>query len=131
VPRALWGIWERGTIGLLSRDLASPFLRDVWTEERKQRLVGDFVRTNLHDHNFYAMRFFLCELLNFLNSVGHNHLRISFSFFYPLSLSRHATTPSLPQYSGGGAAAAAAGVFKDSRSGLRDVREGGGEIGRK
>lgn len=70
VPRVLWGIWERGTIGLLSRDLASPFLRDVWTEERKQLLVEYFVRTNLHDHNFYAMRFFVCELLNFLNAVG-------------------------------------------------------------
>ncbi|KAH0947419.1 hypothetical protein HN011_011201 [Eciton burchellii] len=74
VPRALWGIWERGTIGLLSRDLASPFLRDVWTDERKQRLVEYFVRTNLHDHNFYAMRFFVCELLNFLNSVGQIYL---------------------------------------------------------
>jgi len=80
VPRALWGIWERGTIGLLSRDLASPFLRDVWTDERKQRLVEYFVRTNLHDHNFYAMRFFVCELLNFLNSVGHSR-----SFEFPLS----------------------------------------------
>ncbi|RLU23891.1 hypothetical protein DMN91_004099 [Ooceraea biroi] len=78
VPRALWGIWERGTIGLLSRDLASPFLRDVWTEERKQQLVEYFVRTNLHDHNFYAIRFFVCELLNFLNSVGQIYLLDTF-----------------------------------------------------
>ncbi|KAL6442013.1 hypothetical protein ACFW04_002388 [Cataglyphis niger] len=60
MPRALWGIWERGTIGLLSRDLASPFLRDAWTEER--------------NHNFYAIRFFVCEILNFLNSVGQIYL---------------------------------------------------------
>lgn len=77
MPRALWGIWERGTIGLLSRDLASPFLRDVWTEERKQRLVEYFTKTNLHSHNFYAIRFFVCEILNFLNSVGTSFLRVS------------------------------------------------------
>ncbi|KYM86057.1 Innexin inx2 [Atta colombica] len=74
VPRALWGVWERGTISLLSRDLASPFLRDVWTEERKQQLVEYFTKTNLHSHNFYAMRFFVCELLNFLNSIGQIYL---------------------------------------------------------
>ncbi|KAL6442010.1 hypothetical protein ACFW04_002388 [Cataglyphis niger] len=74
MPRALWGIWERGTIGLLSRDLASPFLRDAWTEERKQRLVEYFTKTNLHSHNFYAIRFFVCEILNFLNSIGQIYL---------------------------------------------------------
>ncbi|XP_025162905.1 innexin inx2 [Harpegnathos saltator] len=70
VPRALWGVWERGTVGSLSRDLASPFLRDVWTAERKQQLVDYFTRTHLHGHNFYALRFLACELLNFLNSVS-------------------------------------------------------------
>ncbi|XP_032673121.1 innexin inx2-like [Odontomachus brunneus] len=74
MPRALWGIWERGTIGLLSRDLASPFLRDVWTAERKQQLVDYFTKTNLHSHNFYAFRFFVCELLNLLNSMGQIYL---------------------------------------------------------
>ncbi|XP_012061065.1 PREDICTED: innexin inx2-like [Atta cephalotes] len=62
VPRALWGVWERGTISLLSRDLA------------KQQLVEYFTKTNLHSHNFYAMRFFVCELLNFLNSIGQIYL---------------------------------------------------------
>lgn len=76
MPRALWGIWERNTIGLLSRDLASPFLRDIWTEERKQQLVEYFTKTNLHSHNFYAMRFFVCELLNFLNSVSISPLKV-------------------------------------------------------
>ncbi|XP_014477296.1 PREDICTED: innexin inx2-like [Dinoponera quadriceps] len=74
VPRALWGVWERGTLGLLSRDLASPFLRDVWTAERKQQLVDYFTKTNLHGHNFYALSFLACELLNLLNSVGQIYL---------------------------------------------------------
>ncbi|KAK0092739.1 hypothetical protein PV326_000704 [Microctonus aethiopoides] len=39
-PRALWGVWERGTIALLSRDLASPFYRDIWCPERKEQLIG-------------------------------------------------------------------------------------------
>ncbi|XP_020292151.1 innexin inx2-like isoform X2 [Pseudomyrmex gracilis] len=70
VPRALWTIWERGTIGLLSRNLETPFLGEVWTAERKRQLVEYFTRTNLHSHNFYAIRFFVCELLNCLNSMG-------------------------------------------------------------
>lgn len=69
-PRALWGVWERGTVALLSRDLTSPFLRDVWSQERKEQLVEYFTRTHIHTHNIYALCFFFCETLNLLNTVS-------------------------------------------------------------
>ncbi|KAG7209587.1 hypothetical protein KM043_011248 [Ampulex compressa] len=73
-PSSLWRSWENGTIGFLSRDLGTPFLRDVWTVDRKSQLVRYFAVTNLHTHNFYAFRFLLCELLNLTNAVGQIYL---------------------------------------------------------
>ncbi|XP_048510259.1 innexin inx2-like [Athalia rosae] len=69
-PRALWGVWERGTVKLLSANLGTPFFRDVWSKERKDQLVEYFTTTNLHTHNFYAFRFLTCEILNFCNAIG-------------------------------------------------------------
>ncbi|KAK0168514.1 hypothetical protein PV327_002305 [Microctonus hyperodae] len=73
-PRALWGVWERGTIALLSRDLASPFYRDIWCPERKEQLVDYFSYTYLHTHNIYALSYFFCEILNFINTIGQIYL---------------------------------------------------------
>ncbi|KAI4499985.1 hypothetical protein M0802_004855 [Mischocyttarus mexicanus] len=76
VPRALWGIWERDTVALLAKDLSSSFLdRDTWTEDRKRQLVDYFIQSDLRvTHNFYALRYFLCELLNFVNTIGQSYL---------------------------------------------------------
>jgi hypothetical protein len=30
----------------------------------------DYFITNKHNHDFYAFKFFLCELLNFVNVIG-------------------------------------------------------------
>ncbi|XP_035734852.1 innexin inx2-like [Vespa mandarinia] len=76
VPRALWGIWERDTVTLLARDLSTSFLdRDAWTENRKRQLVDYFIEGELRmTHNFYALRYFLCEVFNFLNTIGQLYL---------------------------------------------------------
>ncbi|KAF7994638.1 hypothetical protein HCN44_004110 [Aphidius gifuensis] len=68
-PRALWIVRERGTVALLSRDLTSPLLRDVWSQERKEQLVEYFATTHLHAHTYYALSFFFCEILNFINVI--------------------------------------------------------------
>ncbi|XP_046604708.1 innexin inx2-like [Neodiprion virginianus] len=73
-PRALWGVWERGTVRLLSVNLDNPFYRDEWTKERRNQLVEYFAITNLHTHNFYAFRFLTCEILNFCNAIGQMYL---------------------------------------------------------
>lgn len=69
-PRALWIVRERGTVAFLSRDLTSPLLRDVWSQERKEQLVEYFATTHLHTHTYYALTFFFCEILNFINVVS-------------------------------------------------------------
>ncbi|EEB14301.1 Innexin inx2, putative [Pediculus humanus corporis] len=69
VPRYLWKTWEGGRIKMLVTDLNCPIISDDNKNDRKKLLIEYFV-TNLHTQNFYAFRFFLCEVLNFVNVVG-------------------------------------------------------------
>lgn len=69
VPRYLWKSWEGGRIKMLVLDLNCPVVNDECKADRKKLLV-DYFTTNLHTQNFYAFRFFLCEILNFVNVVG-------------------------------------------------------------
>ena len=69
VPRYLWKTWEGGRIKMLVQDLNNPFVDKDRKTERKRLLVDYFV-VNLHTQNYYAFRFFFCEVLNFVNVVG-------------------------------------------------------------
>ncbi|KAK4311262.1 hypothetical protein Pmani_011948 [Petrolisthes manimaculis] len=69
VPRYLWKIWEGGKVKMLVMQLNSPILDDDVKRDRKAMLV-DYFSVNLHNHNFYAFRFFFCEVLNFVNVIG-------------------------------------------------------------
>ncbi|XP_058805071.1 innexin inx2 [Phymastichus coffea] len=69
VPRYLWKTWEGGRIKMLVMDLNCPVVSEDCKTDRRKLLV-DYFATNLHSQNFYAFRFFLCELLNFANVVG-------------------------------------------------------------
>ncbi|XP_050715219.1 innexin inx2-like [Eriocheir sinensis] len=69
IPRYLWKIWEGGKVKMLVMQLNSPILDDEVKRDRKTMLV-DYFSLNLHNHNFYAFRFFLCEVLNFVNVIG-------------------------------------------------------------
>ncbi|XP_017784565.1 PREDICTED: innexin inx2 [Nicrophorus vespilloides] len=69
VPRYLWKTWEGGRIRMLVLDLNFPIVSDELKTDRKKLLV-DYFSTNLHMQNFYAYRFFICEVLNFINVVG-------------------------------------------------------------
>ncbi|KAF6205910.1 hypothetical protein GE061_020086 [Apolygus lucorum] len=68
VPRYLWKTWEGGRIKMLVLDLNCPVVNEDCKQDRK-RLLVDYFSTNLHTQNFYAIRFFLCEFLNFLNVI--------------------------------------------------------------
>jgi len=35
-----------------------------------KKILVDYFKDNLHRHNFYAIRFFICEVLNFINVIG-------------------------------------------------------------
>ena len=68
VPRFLWQTWESDKVKYLVQDLNKP----VIGEESKHclELVVDYFTANMHTHNFYAITFFLCEILNFVNVVA-------------------------------------------------------------
>uniref|UniRef100_A0A8D8XI51 Innexin n=1 Tax=Cacopsylla melanoneura TaxID=428564 RepID=A0A8D8XI51_9HEMI len=68
VPRYLWKSWEGGRIKMLVLDLNCPVINEECKQERKKLLI-DYFTTNLHTQNFYAIRFFICEVLNFINVV--------------------------------------------------------------
>ena len=69
IPRYLWKTWEAGKMKMLVLDLSCPIIAEETKNERKKLLV-DYFTSNMHNHNFYALRFFLCELLNFVNVIG-------------------------------------------------------------
>lgn len=69
VPRYLWKTWEGGRIKMLVLDLNCPVVNEECKADRKKLLV-DYFASNLHTQNFYAVRFFICEVLNFINVVG-------------------------------------------------------------
>lgn len=69
VPRFVWKIWENGRISMLVSNISSPLVHAEVKIEQLQVLV-EYFAVNLHTHNLYAARFFLCELFNFLNVVA-------------------------------------------------------------
>lgn len=69
VPRYLWKSWEGGRIKMLVLDLNCPVVSDTCKRDRSKLLV-EYFHTNLHTQNFYAYRFFFCEVLNFINVIG-------------------------------------------------------------
>ncbi|CAI6376307.1 unnamed protein product [Macrosiphum euphorbiae] len=69
LPRYMWKTWEGGRIKMLVLDLNCPIISDECKNDHKKLLV-DYFATNLHTHNFYAIRFFLCEFLNFVNVIA-------------------------------------------------------------
>ena len=67
-PRYLWKNLEAGKMESLVLDLTNPIIDESTKRDRKKLLVNYFT-TNMHNHNSYAVRFFLCEVLNFVNVI--------------------------------------------------------------
>lgn len=66
LPRYIWKTWEGGRIKMLVLDLNCLIINDECKANSKRLLVNYFI-TYLHSQNLYAIRFFLCELLNLAN----------------------------------------------------------------
>ena len=69
VPRWLWKNWEAGKITALMMDLDVGVMPEV-EKKQKKKLLLDYLYDNLKNHNWWAYRYFFCELLAFLNIVG-------------------------------------------------------------
>ncbi|CAL4059830.1 unnamed protein product, partial [Meganyctiphanes norvegica] len=69
LPRYLWKTQEGNKMEQLVQDLDAPIVDDEVKDKKKETLT-DYFRTNFHKHDFYAYKFFGCEILNFINVVG-------------------------------------------------------------
>jgi hypothetical protein len=67
--RYLWKNWEGGKCRMLVQDMNVPIV-DSDTKKDRIKLLVDYFTINRHNHEFYAIKFFVCELLNFINVVG-------------------------------------------------------------
>lgn len=68
-PRWLWKSWEGGKIHALMMDLDIGICSDMEKRQKKKLLI-DYLWDNLRYHNWWAYRYFFCELLALINVVG-------------------------------------------------------------
>jgi len=79
IPRYIWKNWEGGKIAMLVQGLDAPMLEnDPSTHEDRRSLIVKYMMKNLHKNNLYAIKFFTCEFLNFINIVGQMYLMDTF-----------------------------------------------------
>jgi hypothetical protein len=69
VPRWLWKNWEAGKISALKMDLDLGVISEAERRQKKKMLI-DYLHSNLKNHNFWAYRYFFCELLSLFNLFG-------------------------------------------------------------
>ncbi|CAG9810478.1 unnamed protein product [Chironomus riparius] len=68
VPHYLWKIWESNRVRNLVSDLNNPILEDEKKTKQLKSLTM-YLKDNFRFHKWYAARFFICEMLNFVNVV--------------------------------------------------------------
>lgn len=67
-PHWLWKTWEGGKLDSIVMGLSLPVMqRDA--RQEKINMLADYLHASIHYHNFYAIKFFLCELLNLANTI--------------------------------------------------------------
>lgn len=69
VPRWLWKNWEAGKVAALRMDLNLGIISEV-EKKLKKKLLIEYMYSNLKHHNFWAYRYFFCELLALINVGG-------------------------------------------------------------
>ncbi|XP_026675597.1 innexin shaking-B isoform X3 [Ceratina calcarata] len=67
-PRWLWKGWEGGKIHALMMDLDIGLCSEVEKKQKKKMLL-DYLWENLRYHNWWAYRYYLCEVLALLNVI--------------------------------------------------------------
>lgn len=85
-PRWLWKGWEGGKIHALMMDLDIGLCSEVEKKQKKKMLL-DYLWENLRFHNWWAYRYYLCEVLAFLNVIGESLYPPPLTLFSLLQLS--------------------------------------------
>ncbi|XP_055325134.1 innexin shaking-B isoform X1 [Sitodiplosis mosellana] len=76
-PRWLWKSWEGGKIHALMLDLDIGICSEI-EKRQKKKLLLDYLWDNLRYHNWWAYRYYVCELLALLNVVAQMFLMNKF-----------------------------------------------------
>merc|ERR1712215_366088 len=87
IPRYLWKEWEAGKLNMLVQGLNVPIV-DAEAKEDRKKIIVNYFTDNRNNHDFYAFRFFFCELLNFINVVGQIYFMDFASFLSTSSMRR-------------------------------------------
>ncbi|XP_049821531.1 innexin shaking-B isoform X2 [Aethina tumida] len=72
-PRWLWKSWEGGKIHALMMDLDIGICSDI-EKKQKKKLMIDYLWENLRYHNWWAYKYYICEVLALINVVGQMFL---------------------------------------------------------
>ena len=73
IPRWLWKMWEGGKIQALMMDLDVGVCSEAEKKQKKKLLV-DYLYNSRGHHEWYAARYFFCEILALCNVIGQMYL---------------------------------------------------------
>ena len=65
----MWKTWEGGRVKMLVQDLHEPII-DPQDKEKKVNFVVNYFVNNRNMHTMYAIKFFVCEILNTINVLS-------------------------------------------------------------
>ncbi|XP_031633764.1 innexin inx2-like [Contarinia nasturtii] len=95
-PRYVWKSWEGNRIKMLVGNLNVPVLASEEKKTQKDSVMR-YLQDNLNCHNFYAFRYFICEVLIFINVSTQIYFMDYFLdgefSFYSINLFKSMETP--------------------------------------
>jgi hypothetical protein len=73
LPHYLWKTFEDRKLDKITNGLRG---RTLSLDERKDQcdILVKYVQETFHMHNFYAFKYFLCDILNFVNVIGQMYM---------------------------------------------------------
>lgn len=82
IPRYLWKVLEGGKVKMLAAELNTPIV----DEDMKKSRIGMMVKyfnINMNTHNPYAIKYIVCEALNFVNVIGQIYFTDRYAYTTP------------------------------------------------
>ena len=73
IPHYFWKIFEDRLLDKITKGLRGPTLSLDERKEQCETLVK-YMKETFHMHNFYAIKYFVCDLLNLINAIGQVYL---------------------------------------------------------
>lgn len=62
IPHRIWKRWEEGRIGVITKGLSGVVTGMPDEKIRARNQLVNYLEYNLHKHNAYATRYFICEV---------------------------------------------------------------------